>query len=175
MSKLCIGMFGTCGKTTWRKELFIPSYEKMGLVEGKDFFNPQVEDWKPEMARIEAEHLSEDSVILFPVTSETYGLGSLAETGYSILQSIRLDDRRDLIILIDEKLDEKLMEDKEKAKDSLNARALVKQHIKKLTYSNLYVVDTLEEMRDLSVVLYASQKLLKDFQNKYNPHKRFTK
>lgn len=175
MSKLCIGLFGTCGNTTWRKEMFIPAYEQMGLVNGVDFFNPQVADWKPELAQIEAEHLAEDSIILFPVTKETYGTGSLAETGFSILQAIKFDDRRDLVILIDETLDESLMADKVPAKESLRARALVKQHLKKLAYTNLYVVDTLVEMKDLSIQLYQSQKLLKDYQDKYNPHKRYAK
>jgi len=175
MSKLCIGMFGTCGNTTWRKEMFIPAYEQNGLVNGVDFFNPQVDDWKPELAQIEAEHLAEDSILLLPVTKETYGTGSLAETGFSILQALKFDDRRDLVILIDETLEDSLMADKVQAKESLRARALVKQHLKKLAYTNLYVVDTLEEMRDLSIKIYQSQKILKDFQNKYNPHKRFAK
>lgn len=175
MSKLCIGMFGTCGKSTWRKDLFIPTYEQMGLVNGVDFFNPQVDDWKPELAQVEAEHLAEDSIILFPVTKETYGTGSLAETGFSILQAIKFDDRRDLVILIDETLDESLMADKVPAKESLRARALVKQHLKKLAYTNLYVVDTMEEMLDVSVRLYNSQKILKGFQDKYNPHKKYAK
>jgi len=168
-------MFGTCGNTTWRKEMFIPAYEQNGLVNGVDFFNPQVDDWKPELAQIEAEHLAEDSILLLPVTKETYGTGSLAETGFSILQALKFDDRRDLVILIDETLEDSLMADKVQAKESLRARALVKQHLKKLAYTNLYVVDTLEEMRDLSIKIYQSQKILKDFQNKYNPHKRFAK
>jgi hypothetical protein len=167
-------MFGTCGKTTWRKDLFIPAYEQMGLINHSDFFNPQVDNWKPELAQIEAEHLAEDSIILFPVTKETYGTGSLAETGFSILQAIKFDDRRDLVILIDETLDESLMADKVQAKESLRSRALVKQHIKKLAYTNLYVVDTLIEMRDLSISLYQSQKILKEYQDKYNPHKKFS-
>lgn len=31
-------------------------------------------------------HIAEDSVILFPVTNETYAAGSLSETGFSILR-----------------------------------------------------------------------------------------
>lgn len=95
--KLCIGLFGTCGKSTWRVP-FMTRYTELGIP----YFNPQVEDWKPEDAVIEAEHLADDDVILFPVTSETYATGSLAETGFSILNAVRLDDRRDFIILIEQ-------------------------------------------------------------------------
>ena len=92
---LVIGMFGTCGKSRWR-EPFFERYQKESI----EFFNPQVADWKPEDAVKEAEHLANDEVILFPVTSETYATGSLSEVGFSILQAIRLDDRRDFVVMI---------------------------------------------------------------------------
>lgn len=176
MSKLCIGLFGTCGKTTWRKDLFIPEYERLGLVSGVDFFNPQVNDWKPELAEVEACHLAEDSIILFPVTSETYATGSLAETGFSILQAIKFDDRRDMVVMIDGHLDAPLMENQTMAMESLRARALVRRHLLKLPYTNLYIVDTLLEMRDLSIMLYQTQRIaqenLKIYQDRFNPRNR---
>ena len=84
--KLCIGLFGTCGNSIWRND-FIAKYNALNI----NFFNPQKEGWTPEDAQIEAEHLAEDSLILFPVLSETYGLGSLVETGFSVAQAMRLD------------------------------------------------------------------------------------
>jgi hypothetical protein len=42
----------------------------------------------------------------------------------------------------------------ELAKESLRARALVKQHLKKLNLSNLYNVESLEAMFRLSIKLY---------------------
>ena len=83
MLKKCIGLFGTCGTSTFRKDLFIPKYESIGLKDGVDFFNPQVKNWSPNCAVLEAQHLAEDSIILFPITHETYGLGSLSEIGFS--------------------------------------------------------------------------------------------
>lgn len=148
--KVCVGLFGTCGKSKWR-DPFIERYEDLRI----QFFNPQVADWKPENAVVEAEHLAEDAVILFPITSETYATGSLAETGFSILNAIKLEDRRDFVIFIDQKLDDALMVDNPlAAKESLRARALVQQHLKKLNLSNLYYVDSLDEMLELSVALY---------------------
>lgn len=130
MKKLCIGLFGTCGNSKWR-DPFMEKYKELGIK----FFNPQVEDWKPEDAAIEAEHLANDAIILFPVTSETYEIGSLSETGFSILQSIRLDDRRDFVIMIDPKPDQSLEKENAVAfKESCRARALVIQHLKNLGF-----------------------------------------
>lgn len=160
---LCVGLFGTCGGSKWRAQ-FIERYAQEGI----SFFNPQVEDWKPEYAVQEAEHLANDTVILFPVTSETYGTGSLAETGFSIVNALRLDDRRDFVIMIEQKLDDGLS-NAEARKDSLRARALVKQHLKKLRLSNLYVVESLEEMLEVSITLYRAAEMREPLR-KFNPH-----
>jgi len=163
--KLCIGLFGTCGKSTWRVP-FMVRYDELGIP----YFNPQVPDWKPEDAIIEAEHLADDDIILFPITSETYATGSLAETGFSILNAVRLDDRRDFVILIDQKLDDEL-DDAIARKESLRARALVLQHLKKLRLPNVYLVETMEEMLDISLKLFEAAKL-RDPLRKYNPHNK---
>ncbi|HEY4486246.1 MAG TPA: hypothetical protein VJB70_00740 [Candidatus Paceibacterota bacterium] len=160
-----VGMFGTCGGSKWR-EPFKERYRKFGI----NFFDPQKTDWQPEDAEEEARHLAEDEIILFPVTNETYGTGSLSEVGFSILQAIRLDDRRDFVILIAKDLDPTL-DDAVARKESLRARALVNQHLKKLRLKNIYIVDTLEEMLELSVALYQAAQLREPLA-KYNPHNR---
>jgi hypothetical protein len=148
LNKLTIGLFGTCGQSTWRAS-FIERYTKKGVA----FFNPQVDDWDPSLAEIEAWHLANDKVVLFPITSETYATGSLSEVGFSVLQVIRLDDRRDFVILIDQFLDDSLSNE-EARKESLRARALVKQHLIKQNLPNVYVVNSLKDMLDLSLKLY---------------------
>lgn len=161
MNKNCIGLFGTCGNSTWRIS-FIEKYQELGI----EFFNPQVDDWKPELAEVEAEHLASDQIILFPITDETYATGSLAESGFSILNAIKLDDRRDFVILIQKELKKELMDNNpECAKESLRARALVKQHLKKLNFSNLYVVETLEQMLNVSITLWKSYQIRKEIGN----------
>lgn len=160
--KLCVGLFGTCGGSEWR-DRFIERYEQEGII----FFNPQVEDWKPEDAEVEAEHLAEDDVILFPVTSETYGLGSLGECGFSMLNAIKLDDRRDFVIMIERELDESL-DDPALRKESTRMRALVYQHLKKLNLPNVYVVETLDEILEVSVQLYRAAELRAPLR-RYNP------
>lgn len=165
MSKLCVGLFGTCGQSRWR-DRFVELYQQLRI----EYYNPQVPEgtWKSEMAEEEAEHLAEDAIILFPVTGETYATGSLAETGFSILNAIKLDDRRDFIIMIEHDLDEAL-NDPVARKESTRARALVKQHLKKLRLSNLYVVENLAEMLEVSLTLYEAAKLRFPLQ-RFNPH-----
>lgn len=162
---LAIGLFGTCGKSKWRQP-FMEKYLELGI----DFFNPQVDNWQPEMAVEEAKHLAEDAVVLFPITGETYAAGSLAEVGFSILNAIKLDDRRDFIIMIEMKLDESL--DNEVAcKESLRSRALVVQHLKKLRLPNVYIVDTLGEMLAISLQLYEAAKIREPLRV-FNPQNR---
>lgn len=179
---LCIGLFGTCGGSQWRERLFIPRYDELGI----QYYNPQVEDWDPSLAELEAEHLANDAIILFPVTNETYAFGSLAETGFSVLNAMKLDDRREFVLFIAQdiaetdprgnRLDDRLSPNGTKnlnsrAKDSLRARALVKQHLINLQLPNVYLVDSLEQMLDVSITLWESVKLrypLRDL----NPHRK---
>lgn len=159
-----IGLFGTCGGSKWRVP-FKYQYDQRGIA----YFDPQVENWDPSMAAIEADHLAEDEVVLFPITGETYGLGSLCETGFSILQAIRLDDRRDFVILIAEKLDDALFVDSRVAKESLRSRALVRKHLEKLRLSNVFLVDTLPEMLEVSLQLYRAAGIKSGLKH-LNPH-----
>jgi hypothetical protein len=161
-------MFGTCGtkeQSPWREE-FKRTYTEEGML----FFDPQKDNWQLEDADIEAEHLADDHIILFPITSMTYGLGSLSEVGFSILQAIRLDDRRDFVVLIDSFLDESLT-DKKMIQESLRGRALVKKHLERLRLDNVYVVNTLKEMLELSIKLYELQAKRAVF-SKFNPHRK---
>lgn len=144
----CVGLFGTCGGSTWR-EPFMARYQELGI----EFFNPQVEDWKPEDAIIEAKHLADDAIILFSITRETYGTGSLAETGFSALQAIKLNRHRDFVVYIEQRLDD-VLDDPIARKESLRSRALVAKHLEKLDLASLYVVDSLDDMLALSIELH---------------------
>lgn len=180
--RLCVGLFGTCGGSRWREDHFIPRYDERGIP----WYNPQVENWDPSCVEEEANHLANDAIVLFPVTNETYAFGSLAETGFSMLNAIRLDDRRDFVLFIAQdiaatdpkgsRLDDRLNEDgtpnqQSKAKDSLRTRALVKQHLIKLRLPNVYVVGSLEEMFDVSVRLWDSVRIRWPLRA-LNPHRR---
>lgn len=144
-----IGLFGTCGDSTWRSR-FVETYKALGIR----YFNPQVADWNPELADIEARHLKLDEIILFPVTEETYGTGSLAETGFSILQAITSPQRRYVIVLIAPEPAEHLKADETAYKESVRARRLVRAHLDASPRENVFVVDTLGQMLALSIALH---------------------
>lgn len=166
----CIGMFGTCGNSTFRQELFIPTYERMGLVEGKDYYNPQVAPgtWDPSMADIEAWHLANDKIILFPILASTYGLGSLSEVGFSLLNAIDLNDRRFFVTYIEPEVDDELVsEDKNLAKASNRARSLIISHLNETELDGLYIVDRLEHMLELSIELWGVSTKLNYLREKY--------
>lgn len=179
--KLCVGLFGTCGGSRWR-DAFIARYDAEGIA----WYNPQVENWDPSCADVEAEHLADDAIVLFPVTNETYAFGSLAEMGFSILNAIKLDDRRDFVLMVaqdiaavdprGDSLNDLHLSNGEpnpvsRAKESMRARALVRAHLTKLRLPNVYVVDTLEEMLDISLKLWPCAKVRHEL-GKYNPHRR---
>jgi len=115
-----VGLFGTCGspKSTWREDLFIPELEKRNLP----FFNPQVAEWTPEMAKREAEHLASDEVVVIPVSKETYGYASLAEGGWAILGALLRGQKLGIFIEEDETMPE----------DASRARTLFKNLSQKI-------------------------------------------
>ena len=145
----CVGLFGTCGDSNWR-EGFIKKFEELGI----NFFNPQVKNWTPDFAEIEAEHLATDEIILFPVTGETYGFGSLAEIGFAVAQCQQ--ENRHLIVFVDQNLVEDL-EDVLLRKESNRARKLVAAHLNKIDETkpeNIHVVKDLGIMLELARVIY---------------------
>ncbi len=157
-----VGLFGTCDTSTWR-EPFIARYRKLGIR----FFNPQVpsgqwQDWMKENERV---HLYNDHVILFPVLAESYGVGSLGETGFSVLQAVS-NLHRDVVVLIEQSITPELVEkNPEMAKASIRGRRLVAEHLKGISRKqitnedmpHLYVVEKMDDLLDLSLTLYHSQ------------------
>lgn len=162
---MCIGLFGSCGSSPWR-DRFIKIYE----LEGIPYFNPQKDDWCSEDAAIEAAHLVNDAIILFPVTRETYGTGSLAETGFSIMQAIRAttEHARFVVVMIDRQLNPELASDPVAFKESIRARALVLAHLAKIKHPNVFVVESLDEMLKVSLELNNVVSILDNLRVKYD-------
>jgi hypothetical protein len=156
LSSRTVGLFGTCGGSRWRDQ-FIARYEALGIP----YFNPQVENWTPELADVEAWHLANDSLVLFPITSETFAAGSLAETGFSALTALRTNENRFVMLYIDPNVDDALVaQNPQAAKDSVRARKLVLAHLKQNPVSNVFVVESLEQMLEQSIKLYAALELI---------------
>jgi hypothetical protein len=152
-----VGLFGTCGDSTFRQDLFIPAYDELGIP----YFNPQVEDWKPELAEVESDHVAYDVVQCWPVLGSTYGSGSLAEQGYSIAQSLRSASPlpKFVIPLIEMELDEALTETAART-ESERARELAAKHLAKNASPNVFMVSSLEEMLETSIILYGAAKAI---------------
>lgn len=150
-----IGMFGTCGGSRWR-DGFVAAYDEARIP----WFNPQVDDWKPELAAVEAEHLVRDGIVLFPVTSETAGLGSLAETGFSMFQAMKSDMNRFFVFMIDAGCDPEKVTDPALRQESIRARALVRAHLSRNPHPNVFVCEDMDTMLAVSLRLHASLRLV---------------
>ena len=151
---ITIGLFGTCGGSQWRVP-FINLFEKKGI----SFFNPVVPNWDDSFADIEAQHLVEDEIILFPVTDETTGFGSLAESGFSISQALRSNSERFVLVYIAPNVNDALqVADPVQAKESKKARALALAHIKRQakTFPNVYIVDSMDKMLSITEPLHTA-------------------
>lgn len=66
---------GSCNPTTWRTDVAIPLLESAGV----EYYNPQVEDWSPELVAIEATAKNEADVLLFVIDSQTRAIASMLE------------------------------------------------------------------------------------------------
>jgi len=149
-----VGLFGTCGKSTWRNK-FMEAFDQAGIK----YFNPQVDNWTPELAIEEAKHLAHDEIILFPVTDETYATGSLAETGFSILQALKTPNRH-VFIFIDDKLAPNLIEENPLcAKESIRARKLVIAHLANLNLPTVHQCASLDDMLAQTLNLHSEQEI----------------
>lgn len=151
--KVCIGLFGTCDNIPWRVR-FIEHYTGLGI----EYFNPDAGDhWHPGLVEGENRHLREDEIILFPVLAESLGVGSLGEIGFSVLNVMRMilnGQKRYLVILIDDDCND-MRKDEGERKTSERTRALVKSKVLEYKdHPNIYLVETLNGMFDLSLELY---------------------
>lgn len=153
-----IGLFGTCDGSTWRNE-FIAEYNLRNI----DFFNPDAgANWHPGMIEDENRNLREDNIILFPVLGESLGLGSLGEIGFSILNvlhNIQNGNNQYLVVLIDDVCtDERKPESERKLSDK--TRKLVKSKLLEVNHPNVFVVSTINDMLELSLMLYKTANTL---------------
>jgi len=144
----CIGLFGTCDNNRWR-DSFMKEYDSRRIT----YFNPMVEDWHPGLVPLEAQHLAEDAIILFPVLGWSYAEGSLSELGFGPLRALRQNTNRSFIFLVETTLHERLT-DPDRCKASLRSRKLVLGHLTEVAAPNIYVVSSLDQMLQTSIELW---------------------
>ncbi len=156
MNPNVVGLFGTCGNSTWRTP-FIEMFDHFGVP----YYNPLVENWTPECAIEEAWYLANAKMILLPVTDETYGFGSLGETGFSIIQTLRASVNRMIVIYVAPDVCSSLYaEDHAMADASMRTRRLLIEHLRKVDAPNVYVVFSIQEMMVKALMLSKAMKAL---------------
>lgn len=131
-------------------------YAELGI----EYFNPMVDDgWNPGMVPLEAKHLAEDEVILFPILGWSYAEGSLSEMGFGPLKAMRQNMNRSFLFYVETTLHERLT-DPDRCKSSLRSRELVLGHLAQTNAPNIYVVKSLDEMLDVSIKVFQTHKTL---------------
>jgi hypothetical protein len=145
--KPCVGLFGTCGDSTWRAP-FIQKFKELGI----DYFNPQVAEWDPSCAEREALHLAHDEILVYPILGETYGTASLAESGYAVAQALKEARTRHVLLYVEPTVAPHLKEQNPAlAKESERARHLVRAHLGQLHVPTVHLCESLDELLERSV------------------------
>lgn len=132
-------------------------YKELGI----EYFNPMVDDWHAGMVPLEAKHLAEDEVVLFPILGWSYAEGSLSEMVFGPLKAMRQNMNRSFVFYVENTLHERLT-DPDRCKASLRSRNLVLGHLEQAAASNIYVVKSIEEMLNVSIQVYQAHKILRD-------------
>lgn len=135
-------------------------YDELGIP----YFNPMVDDWHPGLVPLEAQHLAEDEIIMFPILGWSYAEGSLSEMGFGPLKAMRQNINRSFVYFIETTLHERLT-DPDRCKASLRARQLLLGHLKQLNAPNVYVVKSLEKALETTVTLYGVHKQMHELRD----------
>lgn len=83
--QLFVFLGGSCGTTSWRRDLAIPELEKRGI----NYFNPQVPNnqWSPELMQAEFDAREKATCLLFVFDPATRGIVTFVEIAYHIGQN----------------------------------------------------------------------------------------
>lgn len=130
-------------------------YDELGI----EYFNPMVDNWHAGMVPLEAKHLAEDEIVLFPILGWSYAEGSLSEMGFGPLKAMRQNINRSFVFFVEMVLHERLT-DPDRCKASMRARELVTGHLRDLNAHNIYVARSLEEMLGVSIQLHQTHKMI---------------
>lgn len=71
---------GACGPTSWRRDIAIPELGAAKIP----FFNPQVEEWSPELVDVEAAKKAEAGTLVFVISERTRSIASMIEAAEHI-------------------------------------------------------------------------------------------
>ena len=77
-SKYDVFLGGSCNPTSWRKDTVIPYLERENI----SYYNPQVDEWYPELIQMEENAKKSSYLKLYVFDSQTRALASLVETAF---------------------------------------------------------------------------------------------
>jgi hypothetical protein len=114
----------------WRESVVQPALHEMGVT----YFNPVVENWTKENARIEANAIANAETLVIAITPTHPSIGALAESGWVVLSAIERDQT--VIVYIDPE---------QATDDSQRARRIVLSQVRTLApdLDQLVLVDSL--------------------------------
>eukprot|EP00002_Diphylleia_rotans_P007836 TRINITY_DN1750_c0_g1_i2.p1 TRINITY_DN1750_c0_g1~~TRINITY_DN1750_c0_g1_i2.p1 ORF type:complete len:532 (-),score=128.02 TRINITY_DN1750_c0_g1_i2:539-2134(-) len=83
---------GSCNPTTWRKDISMPMLSQSSIT----YYNPQVDDWYPELMELERKAKDSCAVLLYSIDNQTRAIASMLEVaeflGYSRRLVLALQD-----------------------------------------------------------------------------------
>ena len=84
---------GACNPTTWRQDTAMPMLDSMEI----SYYNPQVEDWSPDLMEIEAVAKAGAKFLLMVIGTKTRAIASMVEAAELVLS-----DRNVPLVITDE-------------------------------------------------------------------------
>lgn len=173
LTKSTIGLFGTCGSSTWRQEFV--EHCKLNKI---SFYNPQLGEgeWNPDFANeyVQQEHfhLANDDIVVFAITNETTAPVSLSEFAFSIMDVVRsLKNRHIIMYIAEDCVDPKASIDAINA--SIKARKTVLPKMEKLSTETdcVYLCSNLKDLFSLTFEIESMLRIQTSINKKYKIQK----
>lgn len=80
--RLQVFLGGSCNPTTWRQNVAIPYLE----LEGISYYNPQIDNWTPDVVDIERVAKQNAQILLFVIDRQTRSAVSLVESAFLVCE-----------------------------------------------------------------------------------------
>jgi hypothetical protein len=139
---------GACGDTAWRKSIAIPLLAEAGIT----YYNPQVDEWKPDMVVVEAIVKERCAMLMFVIGPETRGIASMIEATQYICEG------RDVVLVLEDVKEGQTIVGQtisaSEAKDLNRGRAYIAD------VAQRWAIPTFANVRDAT--LYVIQSILKE-------------
>ena len=88
---------GSCNPTTWRKDIAIPIFEAAGI---SDYYNPQVDNWTPDLVQKEAIAKASADILFFVVDNKTRAMASMIEVAEHVACAV-ISAKRVVVVVKD--------------------------------------------------------------------------